>query len=196
MRLLVVYAHPVPQSFNAAIHTTLLDGLRAAGHEVRDLDLYGIGWQAAMSRDERERYMDPARNREGIEDQVGHLRWAEGLIFVYPTWWYSLPAILKGWLDRVWVPSATFELVEALNPIRGLLGNIRLVGGISTYGSPRWWIRLVVRDPGRKVIMFGIRPLCARRCRTFWLGHYRMDTASAGSRAAFLAKVRRLAEGL
>lgn len=196
MRLLVVYAHPVPGSFNGAVHATLLEGLRQAKHEVRDLDLYAVGWEPALSRIERERYMDADRNRDGIEDQLGHLRWAEGLIFVYPTWWYSLPAILKGWLDRVWVPHQTFELVDAINPIRGLMGNIRLLGGISTYGSPRWWIRLVVRDPGRKIIMHGIKPLCARRCRTFWLGHYRMDTASPESRAAFLGKVRRLAARL
>ena len=52
-----------------------------------------------------------------MEDQLAHIRWAEGLIFIYPTWWYSLPAMLKGWIDRVWVPFATFELPKGLQPI-------------------------------------------------------------------------------
>jgi putative NADPH-quinone reductase len=100
-----------------------------------------------------------------VAEQLEHLRWAEGVIFVYPTWWYSLPALLKGWLDRVFVPDETFELGSRLKPIVGRLTHIRLVGGISTYGSPAWWIRSVVRDPGRSLIMHGMRPLCAKGCR-------------------------------
>jgi putative NADPH-quinone reductase len=66
---------------------------------------------------------------------------------------------------------------------------IRLLGGISTYGAP-WWLTRWVGDPGRRVIMRGLRAICAWRCRTFWLAHYRMDTSTPESRAAFLAKVR------
>lgn len=192
MRVLVVYAHPVPTSFCAAVHATAVEALRRAGHELRDLDLYAEGFAPVLSRAERERYMDTGRNEEGIEEQLAHLRWAEALIFIYPTWWYSLPAILKGWFDRVWVPGATFGIDERrLIRIRPRLGHIRLVGAVSTYGSPGWWMRLVVRDPGRAVIRHGIVPLCARRCRTLWLGHYGMDTSTAASRRAFLAKVER-----
>ena len=56
----------------------------------------------------------PGINEVPVADQLDHLRWAEGLVFVYPTWWYSLPAMLKGWIDRVWVPFATFELPQGL----------------------------------------------------------------------------------
>ena len=87
-------------------------------------------------------------------------------MFVYPTWWYSMPAMLKGWIDRVWVPHATFELPKGLAPIKGRLHNIRLIGGFSTYGSPWWWTRFVIGDPGRRIIMRGVRPLCHPRCRT------------------------------
>ena len=113
-----------------------------------------------------------------MADQLEHLRWAEGLVFVYPTWWYSLPAMLKGWIDRVWVPFATFELPQGLTPVQGRMQNIRLIGAFSTYGSPWWWVRLMSGDPGRRIIMRGLRPLCHRRCRTFWLAHYRMDSST------------------
>ena len=196
MRLLVVYAHPVPESFNAAVHARLVDGLRAAGHDVRDLDLYAIGFDPVLGEAERRAYMVRGENSALVADHLMALRWAEGLVFVYPTWWYSLPAILKGWLDRVFVPYETFELRDAINPILGRLTNIRLLGGISTYGSPWWWTRFVVRDPGKVVIMRGLRPLCARECRTFWLGLYRMDTASAEQRGAFLDQVGALAARL
>lgn len=196
MRVLVVYAHPVPESFNAAVHRCLVEGLEQAGHEVRDLDLYRLGFEPAMSEGERRAYMVRGGNAARVAEHLAHLRWAEGLILVYPTWWYSLPAILKGWLDRVFVPYETFELRDGLNPIEGKLRNIRLLGAITTYGSPRWWIRLVVRDPGRAVIMKGLKPLCARGCRTFWLGLYRMDTVSEARRKAFLDRVAALAASL
>jgi NAD(P)H dehydrogenase (quinone) len=74
--------------------------------------------------------------------------------------------------------------------------HIRLIGGFSTYGSPWWWLRFAVGDLGRRTIMRGLRPLCHRRCRTFWLGHYRMDSSTPASREAFLAKVEGLAARL
>ncbi len=196
MRILVVHAHPAPDSFNAVVCTRLLERLAASGHEVRNLDLYAAGFDPVMREAEWRAYWIPGANTAHIADQLAHLRWAEGLILVYPTWFYSLPAMLKGWLERVFVPYETFELRTGLNPILGKLGNIRLLGGITTYGSPRWWIRLVVRDPGKAVIMKGLKPLCARGCRTFWLGLYRMDTVSKARREAFLDRVGALAARL
>jgi putative NADPH-quinone reductase len=189
VRILVVHAHPLKESFSAAVLASLLKGLSAAGHEARVIDLYAEGFDPVMRADERARYMERGANTGGIADHLERVRWAEGLIAVYPTWWYGPPAILKGWLERVFVPHETFEIVDAPNPIRGLLTNIRLLGGVSTYGSPWWLVRLVMHDPGRTIVLRGLRQLVARDCRTFWLGLYRMDTASAARRRAFLAKV-------
>jgi putative NADPH-quinone reductase len=196
MRILVVFSHPVEESFGRAVYERLLAALKRAGHEVRGLDLYAIGFDPVLNADHRRDYHTPTVNEQPVRDQLDHIRWAEGLIFVYPTWWYSLPAMLKGWIDRVWVPFATFELPTGLQPIRGKMHNIRLLGGISTYGSPWWWVRFVIGDPGRRIIMRGVKPLCHERCRTFWLGHYRMDSSTEESRGAFLARVERLAARL
>ena len=196
MRILLVLAHPQPESFAHAVQERARAGLQRAGHEVRLLDLYGIGFDPVMSEADRRDYHTPGLNEVRVADQLAHLRWAEGLIFVYPTWWYSLPAMLKGWIDRVWVPFATFELPQGLAPVQGRMRNIRLIGGFSTYGSPWWWIRLVSGDPGRRIVMKGLRPLCHPRCRSFWMGHYRMDSSTPASRARFLRKVEALAVGL
>jgi NAD(P)H dehydrogenase (quinone) len=196
MRVLLVLTHPQPESFAHAVHERAAAGLRRAGHEVQVLDLYRMGFDPVMSEADRRDYHTPGLNEAQVADQLEHLRWAEGLVFVYPTWWYSLPAMLKGWIDRVWVPFATFELPQGLVPVQGKMQNIRLIGGISTYGSPWWWVRLASGDPGRRIIMRGLRPLCHRRCRTFWLGHYRMDSSTPQSRGAFLAKVEALAARL
>lgn len=190
MRILVVLAHPVAESFGHALHRQVVATLTAGSHEVRALDLYAMGFDPVLSASERRDYHTPALNEVAVQDQLAHLRWAEALIFVYPTWWYSLPAMLKGWIDRVWVPFATFELPKGLQPVQGRMQNIRLIGAVSTYGSPWWWTRFVIGDPGRRIIMRGLRPLCHPRCRTFWLGHYRMDSSTPQSRSRFLAQVQ------
>jgi len=196
MRVLVVFAHPVEESFGSAIYRRLVEGLERNGHEVRGLDLYAQGFDPVMSATHRRDYHTPGHNAAHVADQLEHLRWAEALIFVYPTWWYSLPAMLKGWIDRVWVPHVTFELPSGLQPVRGKMHNIRLLGGVSTYGSPWWWIRFVVGDLGQRIIMRGLKPLCHPRCRSFWLGHYRMDSSTPRTREAFLARVDQLAATL
>ncbi len=196
MRVLLVLSHPVRESFAHAVQRSAVRGLKRAGHEVRVLDLYAIGFDPVMSAEDRLSYHTPGENEQPVTEHLGHLRWAEGLVFVYPTWWYSMPAMLKGWIDRVWVPHATFELPEGLAPIKGRLHNIRLVGAFSTYGSPWWWVRFVIGDPGRRIVLRGVKPLCHPRCRTFWLGHYRMDSSMPESRARFLGRVEALAARL
>jgi NAD(P)H dehydrogenase (quinone) len=196
MRMLLVLAHPMRESFAYAVHRSAVTGLERAGHEVRILDLYAMGFDPVMSAEDRLNYHTPGENETPVAEHLDHLRWAEGLVFVYPTWWYSMPAMLKGWIDRVWVPHATFDLPKGLAPIQGRLHNIRVIGGFSTYGSPWWWVRFVIGDPGRRIVLRGVRPLCHPGCGTFWLGHYRMDSSTAASRAAFLTKVEALAAKL
>lgn len=197
MRLLVVFCHPDPDSFGAAIHRTACDALRAAGHELRIIDLYAEGFDPVFTRDEKRTYLtDTAQNIAGVASHVEALRWAEGWVAIYPTWFYGLPAMLKGWLDRVWLPGVTFQVATAKKrTIRGELQNIRRFIGITTSGSPWWWLR-VIGDPGRSLLMKGLRPLYARGCRMTWLQLHDMNHVTAADREAFLAKVDRTLRAL
>ena len=190
MRVLVVYAHPSAESFAAALRDTAIAALDGAGHEVRLADLYAEGFDPVMSAGERRSYHDEGRNEEPVAGELARLRWAEALVFVYPTWWYGLPAILKGWLDRVLVPHATFALPEPGKPIRPRLTNIRRLVVLSSCGAPWWWMMLV-GAPGRRTLTRGVRAICHPACRTRWLAHYRMDSSTDRSRRAFLARVER-----
>ncbi len=187
MRHLVVYAHPVDTSYGAALRDQVLASLQQAGHEVRLIDLYAEGFDPALSRDERLAYHTPGENEQMVRAHIDQIKWAEALVFVYPTWWYGLPAMLKGWFDRVWVPFVTFSLPES-GAIRGLMDNIRRLVIVTTAGSPWWWLKLM-GSPGRVTIMRGVRALCHWRCQKIWLAHYKMDHSTEESRAAFLAKV-------
>lgn len=197
MKLLLVYCHPDPESFGSAIRDAAVEALTAAGHELRQIDLYAEGFDPVMSLAERRSYLaDTEQNIAAVAPHVDALRWAEGWVVVYPTWYYSMPAMLKGWLDRVWLPGVTFEVAPAKErTIRGKLKHMRRFVGITTSGAPWWWLKLI-GDPGRSLFMKGLRPLYAKDCRLKWLQLYNMNHATADDRAAFLARVRRALSAL
>jgi NAD(P)H dehydrogenase (quinone) len=108
--VLVVYCHPNETSFASTLHQTVLKALRSGGHEVTDLDLYADGFRPVMSREERREYEDPAQYRAAIKKYALQLAETEAIVAVYPTWWYGLPAMLKGYFDRVWAPGIAFDM--------------------------------------------------------------------------------------
>ena len=116
------------------------------------------------------------------------MQWADCLVFVYPTWWSGLPAMLKGWLERVMVPGVAFVFDESNGKVRPGLRTVRRLVGISTYGSPRWTVRLI-NDNGRRTINRALRMACGFRTRTKWLGLYGIDTASEPVRHQFLDRI-------
>jgi putative NADPH-quinone reductase len=190
MNVLVVYCHPCPESFTAAVRDVALGALREAGHSVRLLDLYASGFNPVMSAEERRGYHERGVNEIPVAEQIAELRWCEALVFIYPTWWYGQPAMLKGWLERVWIPHATFTMPENGKPIGRVLTNIRAITVVSTLGSPWWWWTLVMGEPGRRVLLRGFRPLVHPSCRTDWVALHNMDSATDKQRARFLERVR------
>lgn len=194
MRALIVYCHPHPHSFTAAVRDRVLAGLAAAGAEVRVQDLYAQGFAPALAADEWLGYLDTPANTEPVAAEVADIRWCDTLIFIYPTWWYGLPAVLKGWLDRVLLPEVAFHMPDARNAtIRPGLTHVTRLGVFTTCGASRW-LTFLVGSPGKRTLLRGVRLLCARRCRTAFAAHYLMDSSTPRSRAAHLARVdRRLA---
>ena len=191
MKILLVFCHPCAESYGAAVRDAALRGLAAAGHEVRQLDLYAMNFDPVMSAEERRGYHTPGDNEKPIAEHLAQLRWCEGLVFVYPTWWYGPPAMLKGWLERVWIPHATFTMPDDGKAIGAVLTNIRVLVAVSTLGSPWWWWTLVMKEPGRRIILRGLRVLCAPRCKTRWIALHNLDNVSEKARRNFLASVEK-----
>ena len=141
-----------------------------------------------LSEDERRAYHDVGANTASMMPYIERLRRAEGVVFVYPTWWYGMPAVLKGYIDRVWVPGVAFELVDGRT--RPLLQHLLRYAVVTTYGSPWWLNKFIVADPNRHAMMRGMRLLASRQARTLWLAIYGMDDASVTKRRRFLESVR------
>ncbi len=129
---------------------------------------------------------DVPANSPASNLHVDSLRRAEALVLVYPTWWYGMPAMLKGWFDRVWAPGVAFHLGPGA--IMPALTNIRRIAVVTTYGSPAWPLWYIGR-PDRKLIGRGIRRLCAPGCRVERLSLTRMDHRSRAECEAFRDRV-------
>ncbi|MBK1611986.1 NAD(P)H dehydrogenase [Rubrivivax gelatinosus] len=127
MKVLIVYAHPEPRSLNGALKDFAVQRLERAGHEVQVSDLYAMRWKAALDAgDDRahppgarfdasansKRAFDTGTQSADIEAEQAKLRWADALILQFPLWWFSMPAILKGWVDRVYACGFAYGVGE------------------------------------------------------------------------------------
>lgn len=184
MNVVVVLGHPSAESYCAAIFESVVDALKTQ-HDVSAIRLADENFVTAMSAGERMAY---ETEQPLINDETARhaelLRQADALIFVYPTWWSGLPAQLKGWLDRVFVLGVAFRFNKN-GKIRPNLQNVRHIIGISTYGSPWRYVKLV-NDNGRRMLTRSIRSSTGLRTRTMWFGLYALDTCSAEDRRKFI----------
>lgn len=117
MKVLWVYAHPEPRSLNGALRDEGLRTLRELGHQVRESDLYAMRWNPVLDGDdyghdpcerlyiltESQRAYESGTLSADIRTEQDKLTWADTLILQFPMWWFGPPAILKGWIDRLFV---------------------------------------------------------------------------------------------
>lgn len=127
MNVLIVYAHPEPRSLNGALKDFAIKRLQAAGHTVQVSDLYAMNWKAVLdendsldgktgdrfepSRDSKHAYQND-RQSEDIAREQEKLRWADTVILQFPLWWFSMPAIMKGWVERVYAYGFAYGVGE------------------------------------------------------------------------------------
>jgi NAD(P)H dehydrogenase (quinone) len=190
MRVLVIYCHPVAESFAAAAHRTVLEALIEAGHEVTDVDLYAENFDPVMSRQERLDYLNTDRNERPVKRYDEQLAAADAIVLVYPAWWYGMPAMLKGYFDRVWLPGVAFDVTPDGRVLTERLQRIRRIVVVTTYGGPWWMVRIALGDPARKIVSRAVRALCGRGCRVDWYVQYNMDRATPRRLSRFLDRIR------
>ena len=191
MRALVIYCHPSPGSFNSAVRDVVCAKLREAGSEVRLRDLYAEGFQPILTQQELENSLDPEHNAKPVAWDTEALRWCDTLIFVYPTWWYGPPAMLKGWLDRVMLPDVAFLMPDPENvTIRPALQQITRLGVFTTCGAS-YWLTSLIGAPGKRTLLRGVGYLCAPNRRSVFAAHYLMDSSTPETRDRHLDHVER-----
>ncbi|MDE1169120.1 MAG: NAD(P)H-dependent oxidoreductase [Pseudomonas sp.] len=127
MNVLIVYAHPEPRSLNGSLKDFAVQHLQAAGHQVQVSDLYAMQWKAALDADDSQEPLAGERlnpssasksafahdlQSPDIAAEQAKLRWADTVILQFPLWWFSMPAILKGWVERVYAYGFAYGVGE------------------------------------------------------------------------------------
>lgn len=156
MNSLIIYAHPNPQSLNSAILENVKKGLTEANKPFEVIDLYAEKFDPILITDEQHKRRDLIHDpyTEIYREKINQ---ADSLIFIYPVWWYGVPAILKGFFDRVFVSGFAFKYDGKLP--KGLLKN-KKAWVIYTIDSPSFYIRLFRKNAEWIVVRDAILKFC------------------------------------
>ncbi|WLA83283.1 NAD(P)H-dependent oxidoreductase [Bradyrhizobium elkanii] len=162
-KVFIISAHPEPQSLNGSLKNFAVEALGELGHEVQVSDLYAMGWKASAdgndfvarpaserliySRASKAAFLGGTQAPDIVAEQE-KLLWADAVIFQFPLWWFSMPAILKGWVERVWACGLGYGVGEhngerwgdryGEGNLRGRRGMLSVtVGGREPHFGPR-----------------------------------------------------------
>lgn len=183
---MVLYAHPVEESYGAALHTAAVKRLTERGHDVDDCDLYAEKFDPVLSRDERLTYHDETINRKPVAGYVERLLAAEALVLIYPVWNYGYPAILKGFFDRVFMPGVSFRMENG--KVAPALNNISRLTTVTTYGGSRA-LTILAGDPPRKIVKRVLRRTIKPGAKLAYLAQYDMNRSTDEALGKFLKRV-------
>jgi len=192
MKCLVVTTHPLSKSLCGALTEHVVNKLTSMNHEVVLEDLYAVNFDPLLTAAERESYYTGTYDASNIPDQVDRLQEAEALILLFPTWWFSFPAMLKGWFDRVWGPGIAYDHASDLGPIKPRLDNLRKVLVITTLGAPWWVDRLIMWRPVKRVVKIALLGACARKSTLNYLSLYKSEKLSNENVAGFKHKIDKI----
>lgn len=174
------------------MHDTVVDALQQRGWDVDDCDLNAEGFAPVLTEAERRGYHDIPDNIDPVRPYVERLQTAEALVMVFPVWNFGYPAILKGFLDRVFLPDVSFKL--AGGGVRPGLTNIKRLAAFTTYGGTR--VRAMMNgDPPRKCVTRAVRYACGWP-KTRYTGLYDMNNNGPAQLKAHLERVQREVQSL
>lgn len=191
MKCLVVTAHPLTQSLCKQLTDHIVEALAKANHEVTVEDLYAQQFSPQLTPTERESYYQDRYDTSAISEYVEHLQKTELLVLLFPTWWFSFPAVLKGWFDRVWGPGIAYDHANDYGQITPRLTNLKKVLVITSLGSPWWVDRFIMRQPVKRIIKTALLNTCAKQSTLQFLSLYNSEKLSLAQINKFKRKINR-----
>ncbi|MEE9322200.1 MAG: NAD(P)H-dependent oxidoreductase [Granulosicoccus sp.] len=189
MKYLVVTAHPLDDSLCKHFTRHVVAELERKGHKVTVEDLYDEEFTPTLRAAERSSYYKAPYQSSRFAPQAIRLQEAQGLVLLFPTWWFGFPAILKGWFDCVWGPGIAFDHTENFGPIRPRLNSLEKTLVITTLGSPWWVDRLIMRQPVKRIVKIALLATCAKSSKLQCLSLYRCEQSSAQDIARFQSRI-------
>ncbi len=188
MRIVIINGHPDKESFCHALQQRYKQGSLNKGNEIKEITLSDMTFNPILMYGYRKRTeLEP-----DLLDAWDKLQWADHIVWIYPTWWASPPALLKGFIERIFLPGFTFEYQDKSPfPKKLMLGKTSEI--ISTMDSPVWYYKWIVGDVGGKLIRKNIGAFCGiKNIRTTYLAV--IKTSTTEQRNKWLHKIELLAK--
>jgi putative NADPH-quinone reductase len=189
MRILVIFDHPYQQSYCAALLNALREGAATAGHEVDLIDLFREGFDPVLKEEELKGYAEGFTEDPKVLEFQRRIDRADHLVLIFPIWWQVMPALTKGFLDRVLLPPWSFEETDGIVP-RGKLTHLSATV-LTTMGFPHWYYRIHFGNALRGALLRGTLGFVGIRRRR-WLNFGNIGRVSEKRRKRNLGRVRRL----
>lgn len=196
MKCLVIIAHPLEHSLCQHLSQHVIQTLINQGHDVSVEDLYANDFSPALTPDERNTYYSSRYSVQQLQGETERLQHAEALILLYPTWWFSFPAILKGWFDRVWGPGIAYDHASDYGPILPRLHALQHVIAITTLGASWWVDRCLMWQPVKRVLKYAILGTCARHSKLDYLSLYNSEKLNQKQITRFIQRIDRALDKL
>ena len=205
MKFVIVFDHPygasasenLPhrRSYSAALLAAVSRGLNAKGHEIDLIDLHVDGFNPVTSASDLAAWRQKQTSDPLAADYQQRLIAADHVIFIFPIWWESMPALTKGFIDKVFVKGVLFDEPKKGRPFKSLLPNIKGVSLLTVMSTPGFVYRWIFGNPITKILFRGtFRKMGIRKLK--WYNYTGMEDRSLEKRQQYLLKTERLFAGL
>jgi len=189
-KILIINGNPRRNSLSSAISKAYFEGAVSSGHEVKELFLGDLKFDPVLW----EEYSKNVRLEPDLRKSQKLIKWADHLVFVYPIWWHTVPALLKGWMDKVFLPSFGFKYEKGMRkPTKLLTGKTGEI--IKTSGGP-WWLHGLPGPTDNLLWRFGIFGFMGIKMKLFGVTHFHKIRLHMPEKRfqKIIAKARRLGE--
>lgn len=185
-KILIILGHPVKDTFSDSLRESYKKGALASGAEIREIVLRKLRFDLNFS----EGYRGNQELEPDLVKAQQDITWADHIVLIYPNWWSTFPALMKGFIDRTFLPGFAFKYRKG-----SLLWDKLLKGRsariIVTMDTPPWYYWLVYRRPGHNAMKRGILEFCGiRPVRVTTIGSLKIS--SEHKREQWIAKAERL----
>ncbi|MBB6624939.1 NAD(P)H-dependent oxidoreductase [Clostridium gasigenes] len=186
MKTTIILAHPWHGSFNKAIMDTTVEQFKKMKKEYQIIDLNKENFDPVLREEELSLYSKGEFKDDLVKKYQMMLKDSDELVFIFPIWWFDLPAILKGFIDKVMLKN--YAYIEGKYGLKGLLTNIKVTTVITTSEVPTWYLKYLVGNPIKRSFIQGtLKGIGIKNVK--WLNSSYTTSGTDKRKKSFLNKV-------
>ncbi|WP_407708432.1 NAD(P)H-dependent oxidoreductase [Bacillus altitudinis] len=189
----IVYAHPWDGSYNHAILTSITEKLETKKEPFQVIDLYKDGFNPVFTAEELKHFHKGETPYPLVKDYQEKLKQSTELVFIFPVWWWDLPAMLKGFIDKVMLSGFAFIEDQNTGTLKGLLTNIKKTTVISTSTTDKEYIESEAGNAIQSVFIDRtLADLGLKNESTKWIHFSRVNLTTDEKRKQFLKEISQI----